>query len=388
LGLVAVIGLAYLLLEIAILLLAHVFGNSGVRVQDLSDIRYARAFILGSAAGCYAIFRLKRFHPALNLGYSTWLKTSPWTSGKPLPLGPVHPVWQDAVVLGVLAGFSWWLGLDPTVPVAVFGLTYLLGMTILLAGTHVWRPVLILGFLWPLLVLPRFNGPYGFIILAAITSVIWYGHCRSLQSFPWKRLGFLALDSENPARAKSLLEAEISIDLTRYVSRQNQSLGWPFQWLAPSMPQKPISLATSAAVSSLAGWWTYCTLVSSETSASSFAVLLLAGFASFVRVAIYCAGVVPSFSIWGRFAHGRLIVPGFDRVFVTPVAAILLALVGGVWIEHAGESHPSVTAIVVGLICLTLLSGGPSLGGWALTGHYRYRSPSRLFADKRFSRPV
>jgi len=138
----------------------------------------------------------------------------------------------------------------------------------------------------------------------------------------------------------------------------------------------------------LVGWWVYCILVSSGTAARSIAVLVLAGFASFVRVAIYCTGVVPSFSIWGRFAHGRLIVPGFDRVFVTPAVAILLALVGGVWIEHAGESHPAVTAIVLGLICLTLLSGGPSLGGWALTGHHRYRSPSRLFANKQFARPI
>jgi hypothetical protein len=97
---------------------------------------------------------------------------------------------------------------------------------------------------------------------------------------------------------------------------------------------------------------------------------------------------VPSFNLWGRFASGRIIVPGFDRVFVTPLTVIALATAGGVVVRHAGEWYPVVTACIVALLWFALLSGGPTMRAWVLTGQHRYRSPARLATNKQLLRPI
>ena len=66
----------------------------------------AAEVVLGATAIVYAVYRLCRFHPVCNPAYTAWLRLSPWTAGRPLPLGPVHPVWQDAAVIGVLAALG------------------------------------------------------------------------------------------------------------------------------------------------------------------------------------------------------------------------------------------------------------------------------------------
>lgn len=137
------------------------------------------------------------------------------------------------------------------------------------------------------------------------------------------------------------------------------------------------------------GWWTYCAIVSLEVPPSTEVPLLaFAVMAALVRFAIYCGGLVPCFNVWGRLVSGRIVVPGFDRVLVTPLAVIVLAIVGGVAIRHAEAWYPAVTACIVGLLWLVLLSGGPTMRAWVLTGQHRYCSPARLTSTKQFLRPI
>src|SRR6266487_2602254 len=82
--------------------------NMGNAMSDSAEILNIRTAILASAAGVYALYRLWRFHPACNQPYAAWLKLSPWTADKPLPLGPIHLVWQDAVVVGALTALATW----------------------------------------------------------------------------------------------------------------------------------------------------------------------------------------------------------------------------------------------------------------------------------------
>jgi len=76
---------------------------------------------------------------------------------------------------------------------------------------------------------------------------------------------------------------------------------------------------------------------------------LFAAFGALVRFAIYCNGLGPSFNLWGRLTSGRLIVPGFDHVVVTPLIVLALAIAGGVAIRHSGSCYPVASAGVVGL---------------------------------------
>ena len=54
------------------------------------------------AAALYGGFRVIAFHPVYRPKYRAWLESTPWTSGKPLPVGPVSLVWEDGVVLSLL----------------------------------------------------------------------------------------------------------------------------------------------------------------------------------------------------------------------------------------------------------------------------------------------
>lgn len=387
LWMLAVFIIAYGLLEGGLRLIE--FGSPNLKGEIFSapEVTTVRSLILGTAAAFYALYRLWRFHPACNLGYAAWLRSSPWTPNKPLPLGPVHLVWQDAVVLVVLTVLArWHAHVDPALPVIVFGLTYLIAMTLLLAFTRTWVPCLLLGLLWPTPMLPTMRGLPAAGIFAALVLVIWYGHRRSLRAFPWRRDGPEAMP---PARAKSLLQTEIRIEgLSTSPASAITNLGWPFRWLSPKLQCNFISASTSLSLSALFGWWTYCAMVGLEMPLGPVAILFFAAIASLLRFAIYCSGLGPSFNLWGRLASGRIFVPGFDQVLVTPLVVVALAIGGGVAIRHAGSWSLEASAFMVALIWFALLSGRPTMRKWILTGQHRYRAPSRLGANKQLLRPI
>src|SRR5204863_8599243 len=115
--------------------------TSGARsvADDMPELTGIRIVILGAAAVVYAAFRLWRFHPACNPAYSAWLQMSPWTASKPLPVGPIHLVWQDAFVVGALAALAYWHAhANPTAPLIGFGMTYLCALNVILAVTRRW----------------------------------------------------------------------------------------------------------------------------------------------------------------------------------------------------------------------------------------------------------
>ncbi len=60
------------------------------------------AFILVLAVVLHGVSRVVWFHPIWQNDYRAWLKRTPWTSRKPLPLGPIGLVWEDALVVGPL----------------------------------------------------------------------------------------------------------------------------------------------------------------------------------------------------------------------------------------------------------------------------------------------
>jgi hypothetical protein len=390
LGWVAVFVLAYGMLDGGLWLIEHGAPSLKGELAGLPEFMQMRAGILGTAAGFYALYRLWRFHPACNSSYAGWLKTSPWTPQKPLPLGPVHPVWQDAVVLGAIAALArWHAHVDPAIPVLAFGLVYLVAMTLLLALTRTWLPCLLLGFIWPAPILPVMRDSPTVGIIAALVAVIWYGHRKSLHAFPWKRTVLNPPESREANQRKSVMEMEIRIDsLSNTPTVRTPNLGWPFLWLSPKFECHSVSISTGFFVSALISWWTYCAIVGFEIPSSPAAILVFAAMAALARFAIYCSGLGPSFNLWGRLASGRIIVPGFDRVVVTPLIVLALAITGGVAIRHSGSWYPVASACVVGLIWFALLAGGPTMRKWILTGQHRYRSPTRLGTNKQLLRPI
>jgi hypothetical protein len=271
----------------------------------------------------------------------------------------------------------------------VFGLVYLAAMTLLLACTRAWIPCLLLGFIWPAPALPVLRGWPTLGMIAALAAVICYGHRKSLHAFPWKRTEPDPTESGQADQRKSIMEKEIRIDIPiKTPAAQASSLGWPFLWLSPKLECNSVSTSTSFFVSALFGWWAYCAIVGFEIESMPAAILLFAAFAALARFAIYCSGLGPSFNLWGRLASGRIIVPGFDQVVVTPLVVLALAIAGGVAIRHSGSWYPAASACVMGLLCFALLAGGPTMRRWILTGQHRYRAPARLGANKQLLRPI
>ena len=54
------------------------------------------------SAVIYGVFRAVYFNPMEHRAYGAWLSESPWQFPRPLPLGPLHLVWQDLFIVGLL----------------------------------------------------------------------------------------------------------------------------------------------------------------------------------------------------------------------------------------------------------------------------------------------
>jgi len=360
------------LLSAAVWLIATASKIAPEKVLEMQEIAVSWNVMLGVVAGFYAVYRLVRFHPASNRGYREWLTLSPWTADKPLPLGPVHLVWQDAVVIGALIAIAkWYAHVNPLVPAGMFGLVYGGGMTTLLLDvTSCWASCLVLGFLWPALMLPAVSGWPMIGLIVALFAVIWHGYRKSLKAFPW------------PNRSeKSIWRIELPIG-------GMSNVGWPYARLSPKFSSPPVPISASFFISILIGWWYYCAILRFQFPPMPEMIVVFAALAALFRLLGYCASVAPSFNLWGRLVRGRFIVPGFDKVFLTPLAVVLLAIVGDVVINRSGTWYPEAEACMFALLWFVLLGGGPTHRKWILTGQHRYRLPQRSNANKQLMKSI
>src|ERR1043166_1462235 len=343
-------------------------AHRAFEISSTPEIVNVRTVLIAGAAGVFAMFRLVRFHPACNDRYRNWLEQTPWTADKPLPGGPAHIVWQDMAVIGALTLFA---GLHPKVnpiwPALVFALVYLVAMTLLLAATRQRTHFLILGFLWPALFLPAMRGwPQGVLSLALL-GIIWHGHRATLRAFPWEFPGGGSI-WQIPAPALGVEKV--------------QRIGWPYKELSVKVGFKPTSLTTCFFISILFGWWTFCIMAAGGIPSVSGAILVLAIVVATGRLLLYLSPVGPSFNVWGRLAAKQFVVPGFDVVFLSPAAAILLAVLAEIVVRSMGFVGAVADSIVVALIWFVLLSGGPTFRAWLLTGHHRLRQPVTKRRDR------
>ena len=381
-----IFAVAYGLLEAGMWMIRTV--SPGADMPELANIRFV---ILGAAALVYAVFRLFRFHPACNPAYSAWMERSPWTPDKPLPVGPVHLVWQDAIVVGSLAALTHWHAHgNPVIPLIAFGMTYLCGLNLLLAITRRWTSCLVLGFLWPTLLLPQAKGWPRAAVIAAIIFVLFHGLRASLRAFPH---GFFKT-SANPLgqRPSSILQLQLDVRIPVLSSASfdtsSKAVGWPYLALSPKAEIPSVTTRTSFWIGLLIAWWTYCLSAFFEGPVAPGFVMFVGIVLAGLRLLVYCKNVTTPFNIWGRFATGRLLIPGFDRIFVTPLGVIILGTLGGALMRRMGEESQATTgACIIGLLWFVLLASGPTLRNWLLTGQHRYSAP-RLLSTKQPLRPL
>jgi hypothetical protein len=333
----------------------------GIRLDDL---RRANLGILVGAAALYGAWRALGFHPLYVPGYRAWLAATPWTSRGPLPMGPIHLILQDVLLVGLNVLLALRAGGGPVewVPEAFLGV-YLVfvGASLFRTGCWPWGygVFFVLG-----LAAYRWRAGDGLLAEVLAYAVAYVGLRRSLARFPWEK---------ELARFGGAAPGVTAAD--RAVGQQ---IGWPFGRLAPKIATQTTSVPLHHALlaSLLVGWWAFAafSLMPDSQDRRHLLTLIVYGVvfvAPLIRLAVYCEGYAPPISLLGRLATGCWIMPGYDQVFVAPLLAVVVGstLAGGsslLGVDPA-PAFPVVIAVVL-LICLGM---GPSLLAWRLTGEHR-----------------
>jgi hypothetical protein len=339
------------------------FDGLGFREEGLQRMLHMRDTLAGLAMAAYGIFRVMAFHPLFRNKYREWLEQTPWAAPKPLPLGPIHLIWQDAVILGIVL-----LALhdSPQGRLLVLGsflLAYLLtlGFSFWLTGPW-WMGYLVLAGLALSILLA--NDPLGsFGVLVAVYLMTVVGTNIALRRFPWP-------ESKPLEDFKRAFTGNKAVWAKPIVS-------WPFTMLLDVPPPHKVLPRDGFLAPLLAAWWVFA-IAWNVPDAEARNMLLIApflygtAFGVMMRLIRYIGGFRPPISLFGRFATGRIIIPGYDHVLLAPLCMLLTAACGLViGIKLGPDYHIYVFPLAMALVFSIGLNGGPSLRAWQLTGRHR-----------------
>jgi hypothetical protein len=360
-----------------------------VLAQELAEMRkrFLTGFVVLSCL-VHGVYRVFAFHPLLRVDYRKWLESTPWTSSKQLPLGPVHLVWQDAVVvvalslLGICA-----LKLPCFAALLMVLLPYLLSMTLALRRTGEHGITYAMAFGFGLLILLSGHLTWVTAVTVALYALALVGLRRSLRRFPWDLQADSAEADVRGASARAAYAGTLPSMLTFSLGLNElfsdpptrpvitRWLGWPFDKLNPGAPLCSLTRANGLILSLLAGWYLYSLNGLPDLNAWDTVTLgtfrLVVVLAALARVLMYCSGYSPPISLLGRIFTGRWIIPGYDRVFVAPLCAIVAGIIAPMLLTRWGLPLGAAIPISASFVLMILLTAGPRLPHWRLTGSHR-----------------
>jgi hypothetical protein len=320
--------------------------------------------------GClgYAGFRIVHFYPVCNRPYRQWLRNTPWSSSRLLPLGPVHLVWQDGVVLTVMALLAYLQppDLNPLHLVTIFLVAYQALLALNFRATGQWALFYAVAFGLGLVV-RLWHYPWAAMATAVLVYPLAYaGLRRSQANFPWD----LSWQEE--------LHRGLSGQGKGYLAGEADMLGWPFERLWPKLPKGMRGISTRDAIlaSLLAGWWLYAVASLPSDAGLRLGIVLtvhLAAVALLVacRLVAYRTGHKPPINAWGRLWTFRWIIPGYDKVFLGPLAAVLIGVLLPEFSVAQGLEPEIALPLSLSVAMLACFCIGPSLLDWHLTGQHR-----------------
>lgn len=338
----------------------------------------------------WGVWRACLINPAYFPAYRQWLETTPWRAEQPLPLGPVQLMWQDALLLIAASLVCWHQPLGWHAPLA-FLLPYSLFVTqVNYRSEQDWHALaaVMLAVLLPLAMSYQ-ELPWLTLLLATSIAVIAsIGWRQSLNAFPWDHL----------SRWKDLSFTRKDIQLERASCKW-----WPLVHPTADYKFGPAAtwkeaLMTACLWGWLAGAATFTIEdVGSRTplaindvlrTASNIAWILsvaIGGCASVLRLMRYLAWCFPPITLPGRFAMRRLIIPGYDHVFIAPAATLLIAASLPPLLMKIGLPPAPTAFLATATSVLAAIGMGPTLASWGLTGEYRmalHIPPSRTARER------
>ncbi len=320
--------------------------------------------MLMAGTAFYSFWRAFVFHPRGRPSYAAWLAATPWTSKKPLPLGPVHLVPQDILFVGTIVALTWlsgdeWALFVPQVLLALYA--GLLGITFFTTGAWPWGYAVAFAVgltvrLWPFL-------PASLSAALLAYGFAYLGLRQALARFPWN---------------ETWIDEQFGLWPKKNNIRASGAIGWPYARLAPKFPgsETGIALHHALLLSALIGWVVYACLAlapkpADQDETSRLLLSFVLTIAPVARCFVYCNGYLPPISFLGRLATFRWIIPGYDQIFVAPLLAFLVgaALEGARMLLGIDPLYARPVNIAVILaICLGM---GPTLKTWRLTGEHR-----------------
>lgn len=333
-------------------------------------------------AGCgilyallYGAFRATAFHPMFRPGYRKWLANTPWTSRLPMPLGPIHWIWQDALFLAPAILLAWGpqSRLIIGVPFAfVVSYSLLITVSLFITGERViGYGLVLLGGLVLHFAVPavKASEPLWLALTVCVLAypLLWWGLRRSLDRFSNWDLG-------------SFETQTISFTVTSQDEairrRTAKQLGWPFDALRLTKRPRGLDVRHQVLIGLLAGWWVYAMHLPQEALRGLAGLLFVSPVCLVIAYRIECR---PPISLWGRLRTGHWIIPGYDRCFLWPLAILGLQWA---WLVIA-SSLPLAVLVPVQetLFVLSWIKAAAARERFQLTGSHRIPVPFTISSN-------
>jgi len=268
------------------------------------------------------------------------------------------------------------MAVENRLPLAMVGVVFLAGYLVTLAPvlSKTGQPVFAYAIWFGLALVIRlawWNEWAAAAALAATAVVSQVGLWRSWLKFPWAE--------ELKSRPTILgYERKSSSDRTA-LHDDPTKLGslWPHSQLGFAQPSRAVVLWEAWTCAALVGWSIYAVAGPVPFAANDVhqvAVTALtagAGIVALWRCLIYAKSHSPPFSFRGRIATGSLLIPGYDVVFLTPLAIVLGGLPAYFGLWSIGVPPVTSLAITISLLLGLACTGGPRLRAWQLTAPCR-----------------
>ena len=367
------------------LMICFVFAT-GITTAFRGEIFNVWGFLVGIfLGGCFSIlcfwlaalglYRARAFDPLLRRDYYRWLAASPWTARKPLPNGPIHIVWQDAVVIG-LACFAVY-----SVSLLVVPIRDILSAERDVTPLWVWP---IIAFSAPYLAVRCFVylmelRPVAYAMLGAILVALSFeniairlagiGVCFVISYIgAWMLLARLEetfqVATKNPLQPITPDARQGPFNVFRLFG-ERPAIAWPHDMLSPMENKPRVRRWEGTVLSLLAGLLTNVVLSQGSWREPRHALLLGILAASCVcvtRFFVYFATTRPPISLSGRIFTFRWIIPRYDRAFLPIVFAVVLTAMARYYLwPFRGIHLRIIISLLVAVITWTALCWGPTL---------------------------
>lgn len=341
------------------------------------------------AALTFAVIRISK-HPGINTKYSQWLQFTPWRPGKKLPNGPVGFCFLDLLVLSALTFMGWQhdSSLMLLVPI-IFFMVYSLASLGLFGSVEEYGFCFpLLFFALPLLVYPFMSLYAAFAVSLTLFSITHVCALQVLKKFPWNMPSWTINERE--------IRKSAALGLT----------GWPFSKLCIPVEKdkkngvkitQSLKFVSALIIGAWFAWLEHAitrTVLSLGTEEFSYSfvgsyviILIGATLLSLIRLLVYASKLSGPISLFGRIATGRFIIPGYDKIFIAPLATLVAAATLPPLLNFVGLGLPWICDISILVLFALIIGLPPGLTEWQFTGkgNLPKPNPAELGEQKKIS---